>query len=166
MSESTTTLSAEEAVYVDELATAFGLDGYPFETARIVGYLLISDPPAQTPQEIAAALGRSLESVETDVALIKQFGLAEPLPDDPERLRIRPNQWSDILSGRREGLAQMSSLLDKGIAMFPPDPARLERLEFMAELYGFFAARIPALMGEWQQHITAWQAERDARLKA
>ncbi|BCB74875.1 hypothetical protein Pflav_012850 [Phytohabitans flavus] len=60
----------------------------------------------------------------------------------------------------------MSDLLAKGMELLPPDPARLERLEFMAELYGFFAARIPALMNEWQEHITAWQAARDARVAA
>ncbi|GAA4166467.1 hypothetical protein GCM10022251_54060 [Phytohabitans flavus] len=166
MSVNVTPLTADELAYVDELAKCFGLDGYPFETARVVGYLLISDPPAQSVEEIAEAIGRTKEQVAEDAALIKQFGLAEPSPTDETKLRIRPSQWSDILSGRREGLAQMSDLLAKGMELLPPDPARLERLEFMAELYGFFAARIPALMNEWQEHITAWQAARDARVAA
>jgi len=48
MSENVAPLTADELAYVDELAKVFGLDGYPFETARVVGYLLISDPPAQS----------------------------------------------------------------------------------------------------------------------
>ncbi|BCB74874.1 hypothetical protein Pflav_012840 [Phytohabitans flavus] len=93
MSVNVTPLTADELAYVDELAKCFGLDGYPFETARVVGYLLISDPPAQSVEEIAEAIGRTKEQVAEDAALIKQFGLAEPSP------LTRPNSGSARASG-------------------------------------------------------------------
>ena len=49
----------DELDYVDEVATFFADEGMPLIAGRVIGWLLISDPPEQSAADLARVLGVS-----------------------------------------------------------------------------------------------------------
>jgi hypothetical protein len=57
--------------WVERVATFFAEHyGLPPITGRILGWLMICDPPEQSPAEIAAAIGASRASLTTNIRLL------------------------------------------------------------------------------------------------
>ena len=67
----------EERRFVEDFSLYFEQMGYPRSAGRILGWLLICDPPVQSTGELADALGASKGSRSTMTRLLIQVGLIE-----------------------------------------------------------------------------------------
>src|SRR4030065_2277562 len=67
----------EEKHFIEDIGLFFEQMGLPRMAGRILGVLLISDPPHQSITDIAAALRASKSSISTMARLLTEYGLIE-----------------------------------------------------------------------------------------
>lgn len=145
----------DELDYVDEVATFFASEGMPLIAGRVIGWLLISDPPEQSAADLAEVLGVSRSSISSAARLLTPSGLVEGVRKRGERqeyLRIRADGWSRMLAARYAKTTAFRQLTERGLDVLGDQhPARRERLESVTELYRFLESELPAMWERWEQ---------------
>jgi hypothetical protein len=135
----------------DWIAKSYGM---PRMTGRVLGWLLVCDPPEQTAAQLAEALDASLGSISTATGALVRFHLVERLHirgERADRFRMRPNAWDDQV--RDIGAAAARAVLNLGFEALAGEPAaRRARLEQLDALYDWYESRLPELWDEWQEY--------------
>lgn len=151
-----------ELDFVDRIAGFFAKEGMPLIAGRVIGWLLISDPPTQTAAELAEVLQVSRSSVGNATRMLTPGGLVEGVRrrgDRQEYFRIAADGWSRMLTRRYAYAADFHQLTGQGLDVLADAPAeRRERLENVHDLYGFLADELPALIRRWQTERSAGTA--------
>ncbi len=145
----------EKKGFVEEVGLLFEQTGLPRMAGRILGWLLIADPPHQTTSDLTEALLASKASISTVTRLLIRIGLIERASLPGERrdyFRIRSGAWHQHF---KESLAQITAtrqLAERGLELLE-GKAHLNRqwLEEMRDIYAFFEREFPALMERWEQ---------------
>lgn len=144
----------DELAYVDEVAEFFVAEGLPLIAGRVIGWLLISDPPEQTPAQLTAALQVSRSSISSAMRLLTPSGLVERTRrrgDRNEYFRIAPDGWSRMLMRRYAKTTAFREVTERGLDVLAGStPARRQRLEHVSDLYQFLEAELPALLERWR----------------
>ncbi len=147
--------SEAELDYVDAVADFFARDGMPLIPGRVIGWLLISDPPEQSAADLARVLGVSRSSISSAVRLLTPSGLVDTVRKRGERqeyLRISPDGWSRMLAGRYAKTAAFRQITENGLDLLGDSTLeRRERLENVTELYRFLESELPAMWERWRQ---------------
>lgn len=129
--------------------------GTPRMAGRVLGWLLVSDPPEQTAAELATALSASKGSISDATQLLVQIRLIERLRlrgERSDRFRLRPEAWTERLRHDRS-ISSFRALLAEGLSALEGAPAaRLRRLEELDAFYRWWEERLPLLWEEWQAH--------------
>lgn len=135
--------------------------GLPGVSGRILGHLLVCDPPMQSSAELAKALETTSGSVSTNTRLLLQSGLIEKVPVRGKRgtfFRIVPEAFSKQFAYKQAQTRAFREILDEGIsaleAMDSGGP-RAERIREARALYAFFEREFPLLMARWEQERAA-----------
>ena len=146
--------TAAELDFVDEVAGLFAREGMPLISGRVIGWLLISEPPEQTAAQLAEVLQVSRSSISSATRLLTPSGLVTGVRRRGERqeyFRIAADGWSRMLTRRYEQAAAFHRLTGRGLAVLDQAPAqRRERLQNVHDLYGFLADELPALLRRWE----------------
>lgn len=144
----------DELAFVDEVAVFFENEGLPLITGRVIGWLLISDPPEQTAAQLAEVLQVSRSSISTATRMLTPSGLVEGVRKRGQRqeyFRIAVDGWSRMLERRYAQAAAFRQVTEHGLRILQHAPAqRRERLANVHELYGFLEAELPALFQRWK----------------
>jgi DNA-binding transcriptional regulator GbsR (MarR family) len=129
---------------------------------RILGWLLICDPPRQSSADLGAALGASKGSISTATRLLESYGLARRVAVPGARgdfFEMTPdafNRAHDQIGKTRI----FRRLMELGLAILgDQDSPRAERLRETRDLYAFLEREIPALMERFR---TEYEAQRQA----
>lgn len=145
----------EKKNFTEDVGIFFEQSGLPRMAGRILGWLLISDLPHQSIDELAEALMASKGSISTTTRLLIQIGLIERLSLPGVRhgyFRIRPGAWHLQL---KEGLVRTTTarqFAERGLKLIEGKPrVNCERLEEMRNMYAFFERELPALLERWEQ---------------
>jgi len=129
--------------------------GFPAMTGRVLGWLLVCDPPEQTAADLAEALGASAGAISGATNTLVRYGLAERLRVRGERMdrfRLRPEAWDAQLRDQSEA-ATARGLIAQGLDVLADEPPeRRRRLEELDAFYAFWAERIPQLWPEWDAY--------------
>lgn len=145
----------EEKHFVEEVGLAFEQMGVPRMAGRILGWLLISDPPHQSTNELAAALSASQGSISSMSRLLIQFGLVErfSLPGIRRNyFRIRPGAFNHLLRLKAEQITLLRQLAERGLELVAGKSRHNRQwLEEMRDMYVFFEREFPALLERWEQ---------------
>lgn len=129
--------------------------GFPPMAGRLLGYLLVCDPPQQTIDELSQALLASRSAITGAVKLLESYGTARRTRAAGERMdRVsldpadrQPRNFDSAI--HREHAA----LFREGLALLTDaPPERRAPLEEMAALAEFLADRLPRLVDEWHAH--------------
>jgi DNA-binding transcriptional regulator GbsR (MarR family) len=144
-----------ELDFVDEVAAFFATEGLPHIAGRVIGWLLICDPPEQSAAQLAQALQVSRSSISSTMRLLTPSGLVEGVRrrgDRQEYFRIAADGWSRMLAGRYARTAAFREVTERGLdVLADAPPSRRERLANVAELYRFLESELPALWARWEQ---------------
>jgi len=144
----------EELAFVDETAVFFEREGLPLIAGRVIGWLLISDPPAQTAAQLAETLQVSRSSISTATRLLTPSGLVEGVRKRGQRqeyFRIAADGWSRMLERRYALATSFRQVTERGLtALEGSSPERRERLDNVHELYGFLETELPAMLQRWR----------------
>ncbi len=145
----------EEKRFIEDVGLVFEHSGLPRMAGRIFGWLLISDPPHQSTDELAEALLASKGSISTmtrlliRVSLIERFSLPGVRRD---YFRIRLGASHQLL---KDSLAQTTAfrqLMERGLELTEGKaPLTRQGLEEMHDMYAFFEREFPALVERWEQ---------------
>jgi DNA-binding transcriptional regulator GbsR (MarR family) len=147
--------------YIEEFGLFFEQFGLPRTAGRMLGWLLVCDPPHQTMDELAEVLQVSKSSISTTSRMLIQSGLVSKVSFPGERkdfYRISDDAWIKAWSGRNAQIALMRQLAEQGLNLLTGNsPERRMRLQNMRDLYLFLEEELPKLTERWQKQ----QAQTD-----
>lgn len=122
----------------------------PRAAGRILGVLLISDPPAQSITDIAQALKASKSSVSIMARLLAENGLVERAPSPMARrdyYRFKPGGWVVYMRQWLGLMSELHRITERGLALSagrPPESK--ERLQEAHDLFSLIEERFPAIL--------------------
>ncbi|MEY9213547.1 GbsR/MarR family transcriptional regulator [Thermobifida halotolerans] len=149
----------QERHYVEEVAVVLERMGLVRMHGRVVGWLLVCDPPEQSASDISAALQASKGSISPALRFLRTAGWIEKVPRPGQRrdyYRITPNAWSTMLRQQTPVYAVFTELAARGLDEFRDEPpGRLLRLREMHQFFTWIQEEIPNLVERW----LAWQRE-------
>ncbi|WP_203911944.1 GbsR/MarR family transcriptional regulator [Rhizocola hellebori] len=127
--------------------------GMPPAYGRLLGWLLICDPPQQTSAQLGEALGLSKGSVSSGMRMLERSDMVQRVPTPgrghayemlPDAL-VRATDPAVKFAFMRDVMQRGLSLLDEN------ESTRAERLRVSRDFYGFIAEKLPSLMEEFRQ---------------
>ncbi|MEJ1105833.1 MULTISPECIES: GbsR/MarR family transcriptional regulator [unclassified Kribbella] len=126
----------------------------PPVAGRLLGYLGVCQPAAQSVNELADALLASRSAITQAVVLLEGRGLVERSRARGDRVDRVSARLDRLIAGQDYDPAsylETAALLRRGVALLPDDDGsgRREALEEFASLYDFLAERMPRLKEEW-----------------
>jgi DNA-binding transcriptional regulator GbsR (MarR family) len=147
---------AEGKHFVEEVGIVFEQTGLPRMAGRILGWLLISDPPHQSTDELVEALMASKGSISTMTRLLIQTGLIERLSLPGVRhdyFRLRPDAWQHMIGrGLVDEIRMVRQLAEHGLKLLADKtPLTRQWLEEMRDVYTFLEREFPTLLERWEQ---------------
>ncbi|MGI5347434.1 GbsR/MarR family transcriptional regulator [Streptomyces sp. CA-250714] len=153
-----------ELGFADEAGRHFARQyGLPPMTGRVIGWLLLCEPPQQTIAEISTALRASRTAVTSAIGELEAWSWIQrtrAAGERVDRVRLDPEVWQQLLDNQAEYTA-LDALARRGLEVMSGESAeRRARLEEMAEFAKFLAEKMPALTGEWQSRVNALRAAR------
>ncbi|SCL22829.1 MarR family protein [Micromonospora inyonensis] len=142
--------------YAEDAAVVLAGMGLPPAYGKLLGWLLVCDPPWQTSAQLGNGLGLSKGSVSTGMRMLESSGLARRVPVPGHRghaYEIQPDAIIRIAAEPTKFRA-FRKLMERGLDLVgDPDAPGAERLRVMRDFYAFIERELPAL-------VTRFQAER------
>jgi DNA-binding transcriptional regulator GbsR (MarR family) len=141
----------QERQFADELGTVMSGMGTPPAFGKLMGWLLICDPPQQTSTQLAEALGLSKGSVSTGMRALDQVGMVRRVPvrGRGHAYEMLPDALVRTVDTRRIYL-MIHDLMQKGLDLLGDETApRAQRLRITRDFYAFAAERLPQLIDEF-----------------
>lgn len=150
-----------EKHFIEESGILFEMVGLPRMAGRIFGWLLISDPPHQSPSDLAEVLQASKGSISTITRLLMQIGLIERISLPGQRrdyFQIKPNAWSQLSRQRMAQITAFRQLAERGLDLLAGEAIeRQQRLEEMRDMHAFCEQELPKMLERWEQRRTESQ---------
>ena len=139
---------------IEDFGILYGKWGLPRMVGRILGWLLICDPPHQTAAQLAEAVGASKGSISTSVHMLEKSLLVEKIGIPGERslfYRIRRESWAELMKAKIGAMIEMRKLAERGLAIIPLENEELRtRLTEMRDFYKFFELALPAIIERYE----------------
>lgn len=145
-----------EKAFIEEVGVFFEQDGLPRTAGRILGWLLICDPPQQSAQQLARALNVTKGSISTCTRMLVQGLLLEKVGRPGERTayyQMRAGGWVTILEQKLNRMGVFREVAERGLELMDdPGGERAKRLREMHDLYSFFEKEVPDLIRRFRRY--------------
>lgn len=154
-------MTEELSRYIEDVALFFEELGLPRIAGRIVGHLLVCDPPHRTAAQLIRELRASKASVSQMTRYLIQAGLLERFAVRGERatlFRITDDGFEALFGREITTLTAFGDIAERGIGLVGPDEGA-DRLRKLRAFFRFFEEATPELLERWRD-------ERDARIAA
>lgn len=142
----------KERAFAEEVGTVMSGMGMPAAFGKLMGWLLICDPPQQTSTQLAEALGLSKGSVSTGTRVLEQLGMVRRVPvrGRGHAYEMLPDALVRTVDARRLYLV-VHDVMQRGIDVLGGDETapRAQRLRVTRDFYAFVAERVPELIEEF-----------------
>ncbi len=146
----TTKLPFEATHFIEDIGLFFEQLGMPRMAGRILGVLLISDPPAQSITEIGEKLQASKSSVSIMARLLAENGLIERVASPVPRrdfYRFKPGGWNIYIRQWLGLISALHQITERGLGLLAEKPPELrQRLQEAHDLFSFVEQEFPALL--------------------
>ena len=129
---------------------------------RVMGWLLLSDPPVQSLTEIAEGLGVSKAAVSTAARSLLQSGAVERVSEPGQRgdsYRSIPGNLENVL--HLDHIMALGRLVDRSLDLVSDKDQTQSNYSLLHEIREFLAfleAEIPGLMSRWRARLAEKQA--------
>jgi DNA-binding transcriptional regulator GbsR (MarR family) len=141
--------TSAERQYAEELAVALSSLGMPPATGKLMGWLLICDPPTQSSGQLAQALNLSKGSISTSMRMLERGGLVRRVAASGGRghcYEMRP----DALMAASTEVSRyrlMREAMEQGLKLLGDESTpRAERLRTSRDFYAFMEQETPRLV--------------------
>jgi DNA-binding transcriptional regulator GbsR (MarR family) len=140
----------EEKHFVEDISLYFEQMGLPRMAGRVLGVLLICDPPAQSLTDLCELLQASKSSISTTTRLLTEMGLIEravsPLPRQVY-FQFKPGGWLVFIRQRFRLWASLHQIAEQGLELLQDrDPELRERLQEAHDMFSLIEDELPALL--------------------
>jgi DNA-binding transcriptional regulator GbsR (MarR family) len=140
----------EERHFVEDISLYFEQMGLPRTAGRVLGVLLISDPPAQSITDLGTLVGVSKSAVSTATRLLVEMDLIERVPSPIPRqvyFQFRPGGWLVFVRQHLRLWASLHQLAERGLGLLQDrDPALSERLQEAHDMFSLIEKELPGLL--------------------
>jgi len=138
--------------------------GLPRMTGRVLGALLMANPPEQTAEALANTLQASRGSISGATRTLERMGFIDRVSKPGERrdyFRNRPNAWAEMTKQQTLGTRLFKEMAEKGLAIIGSDDpdVRLGLIE-MREFYDFWERELPKVFHDWEAEHERQQTEK------
>jgi len=139
--------------FVEGIGELFAGMGQQRIAGRLLGWLLVCDPPHQSADELARVIGASKASISITVRLLIAAGMVERIGVPGQRrahYRLRPTCWTTDVREKLGRITAMRAVAEQGLRALAGAPReRRRRLQDMRDFYAFFEREFPALIERW-----------------
>jgi predicted transcriptional regulator len=147
--------SEEILQYVEAFGLYFEQVGLPRTAGRILGWLLVCDPPHQTMHELVDVLQVSKSSISTASRILIQANLVDKISLPGKRrdyYQMNKNAWTNSWLENAKQTAAMREIIAQGLTLLANEPAeRRQRLQDMDDFYAFLQRELPLLLERWKK---------------
>jgi DNA-binding transcriptional regulator GbsR (MarR family) len=149
-------VSDSERSFIEEVGVVFEQTGLPRMAGRLFGWLLISEPPYQSPSELAEVLQASKGSISTSVRLLTQMGFIERhviAGSRHDHFRLPENAIKKIIQhGLEQEIKMFRTLSERGLELNKALPAKRKAwLKEIQSRYSYLEKTFPALMEKYER---------------
>jgi DNA-binding transcriptional regulator GbsR (MarR family) len=141
----------EEKHFVEDIGLYFEQMGLPRMAGRVLGVLLICDPPAQSLTDLCELLQASKSSISTTTRLLSEMGLIERAPSPVPRqvyFHFKSGGWVVFVRQRLRLWASLHQIAEHGLELLHDrDPNLRERLQEAHDMFSLIEDELPALLG-------------------
>ena len=141
----------EEKHFIEDISLYFEQMGLSRLAGRILGVLLISNPPEQSLTDLCEVLQTSKSAVSTSARLLDEMGLIERAPSPVPRqiyFRFTPGGWVVFMRMRLRLMASLHQIAERGLELLEgEDPALRARLQEAHDMFSLIEQELPALLG-------------------
>jgi MarR family protein len=142
------------AEVMEHSAAVLTAAGFPKMPARVLMALTVTEAPGLTAAELAERLDVSAAAISGAVRYLQTLGIIRRLAQTGSR-RDRyelPSDWYSLMVRNSPIYGVLADQAEAGLAAVgdPASPAT-DRLRDMAGFYRFIGARLPEIIGEWEQ---------------
>jgi DNA-binding transcriptional regulator GbsR (MarR family) len=157
----------DKAQYIEQVGVVLEAYGMPRMWGRVLGALLVADPPEQTAEQLAETLRASRGSISTATRILEQTSLIERLRRPGERkhyFRNRPGAWQEINRRRAEASRSLVELAEKGLKIIDSDDPEVRRgLEEMLAFMRFFELEYPKIFDAYERELASEREQAGGR---
>jgi DNA-binding transcriptional regulator GbsR (MarR family) len=153
---SDTAQATRQKEFVEEVGIVFEQTGLPRMGGRILGWLLIADPPHQSMEQLTEVLMASKGSISSMSRMLIQIGLIERVSLPGVRhayFRLRPDAWEHMIRrGLVDEISMVRHLAERGLDLLAEKMVTRTWLEEMRDVYTFLEEEFPTLLKRWEKH--------------
>jgi DNA-binding transcriptional regulator GbsR (MarR family) len=140
----------EQKHFIEDISLYFEQMGLPRMAGRILGVLLISNPPEQSITDLCEVLQASKSAISTNSRLLDEMGLIERAPSPMPRqvsFRFTPGGWVTFMRMRLRLMASLHQIAERGLELLEDeDPAIRARLQEAHDMFSLIEKQLPALL--------------------
>jgi DNA-binding transcriptional regulator GbsR (MarR family) len=149
-------ISNAERSFIEEVGVVFEQTGLPRMVGRLFGWLLISDPPYQSPGELAVVLQASKGSISTSVRLMTQLGFIERhvIPGSRhDHFKLHKDAIQKVIKhGLEQEITMFKALSERGLEMMKDIPAKRKTwLKEIQSRYTYLDKAFPSLLEKYDR---------------
>ncbi len=149
-------ITDNERSFLEEVGVGFEQTGLPRMAGRLFGWLVIADPPYQSPGELAEVLRASKGSISTSVRLLTQMGFIERyvIPGSRhDHFRLTEGAIKKLINhGLEQEIKMFQNLAERGLEMMKEIPAKRKVwLKEMQSRYTYLEKNFPALLEKYER---------------
>ncbi|MEO8394258.1 MAG: MarR family transcriptional regulator [Chloroflexota bacterium] len=146
---------SKQQQFVEEVGLYFERIGLTRMEGRVIGWLLICDPPPQSMTDLVEALGASKSSISVSLRTLTTLSLIEQVSLPGKRrdyYKASSDMWNRSFSARMHQLTELRQLAEHGIELLADEtPEQRRRLELMRDHNAFMEREFPKLLAEWEK---------------
>ncbi len=140
----------DETHFIEEIGLFFERLGLPRMSGRILGVLLICEPPAQSITDLSQKLNSSKSSISVMTRLLAERGLIErvvsPIPRR-DYYRFKPGGWILYMRQWWGLMSALHRVTERGMGLMDGKPPELkERLQEAHDMFSLIEQELPVLL--------------------
>jgi DNA-binding transcriptional regulator GbsR (MarR family) len=140
----------EQKHFIEDISLYFEQMGLPRMAGRVLGVLLVSNPPEQSLNDLCEVLQSSKSSISTTTRLLTEMGLIERVPSSKPRevaFRFKVGGWVVFMRMRLRLMASLHQIAEQGLELLKDEPPALrERLQEAHDMFSQIEQELPALL--------------------
>jgi len=136
--------------FIEDISLYLEQMGLPRMAGRILGVLLIVNPPEQSITDLVQLLQASKSAVSTNTRLLSEMGLIERVPSPLPRqiaFRFKPGGWLTFVRMQLKLMASLHQVAEQGLEVLKDETPELrERLQEAHDMFSRIEEELPALL--------------------
>ncbi len=145
-----------ERSFIEEVGVVFEQTGLPRMAGRLFGWLVIADPPYQSPGELAEVLRASKGSISTSVRLLAQMGFIERhvIPGSRhDHFKLTGDAIKKLIQhGLEQEIKMFRALSERGLELTASLPAKRKTwLKEIQSRYVYLEKAFPTLLEKYER---------------